>query len=67
MTILDEPLDDKDCLDFIGLFDSMLLTCEKMKETIKRIQGSSTKTTFSTCTKDDLCCSDEKKTPSDIA
>lgn len=66
MTTTDEPLNDKDCLDFIGLFDSMLLTCEKMKETIKRIQGSSTKNTSSNRTKDELCCSDEKKTLSDI-
>lgn len=67
MTTTDEPLNDKDCLDFIGLFDSMLRTCEKMKETIKRIQGSSTKNTSSSVVKDNLNCSDEKKTLSDVA
>lgn len=46
MTTADEPLDEKDCLEFIDMFNSMISTCKKMKATIKRIQGSSNKSPF---------------------
>ena len=53
MTTSDEPLDEKDCLEFINMFNSMIstckkmkATCKKMKATIKRIQGSSNKSPF---------------------
>ena len=41
MTTIDDPLDEKCGLEFIDMFNSMIATCERMKATIKRIQGSS--------------------------
>ena len=38
---VDDPLDEKYGLEFIDMFNSMIETCERMKDTIKRIQGSS--------------------------
>ena len=41
MYTIDDPLDEKYSLEFIDMFDSMIETCERMKATIKRIQGLS--------------------------
>ena len=46
MTITEELMDEKDCLEFIDIFNSMISTCEKMKATIKRIQSLSNKSPF---------------------
>ena len=41
MTTADDSLDEKCGLEFIDMFNSMIETCERMKATIKRIQGLS--------------------------
>lgn len=53
MITTEEPLGEKDCLEFIDIFNSMISTCEKMKATIKRIQRSSNKSPFEEINKTD--------------
>ena len=46
MITTEEPLGEKDCLEFIDIFNSMISTCGEIKATIKRIQHSSNKSPF---------------------